>query len=216
MVCHALDVKGLLSITRQGFAMHYTSIICHALHGKGLPCITRQGFALHCTARVCPALHGKGLLCITRQGFVMRYTARVCHALHVKGLLCITRQGFAMHYTSRVCHALHGKALPCIARQGFAVHYWPTSCTMAQTMHWTLLGCVERLTGRFYRCGGELARIFLWWTLWRTAVQFVLGFEGCQGLDGFSVVMRKPCFSECRHADESEKQKDEGTHAWHD
>ena len=96
----------------------------------------------------------------------MYYTSRVCHALDGKGLPCITRQGFAMHYAARVCHALHGKGLPCITRQGFAVHYWPTSCTMAQTMHWTLLGCVERLTGRFYRPGGELARIFLWWTHW--------------------------------------------------
>ena len=119
------------------------------------------------TKRVHPhALYVNGLPCVRRQGFAMHYTSRVCHALHGKGLPCITRQGFAMHYTAKLCHALHGKGLPCIARQGFAVHYWPKSCTMAQTMHWTLLGCVVRLTGRFYRRGGELARIFLWWTHW--------------------------------------------------
>ena len=53
-VCHALDVKGLPCITRQGFAMHYTSRVCHTLHGKGLPYIIDQQVALwhkHCIER---------------------------------------------------------------------------------------------------------------------------------------------------------------------
>ena len=179
---------------------------------------------MHYTSMVCHALDVKGLLCITRQGFAMHYTARVCHALHVKGLPCITRQGFAMHYTARVCHALHGKALPCITRQGFAMHCTARVCRtlLTKKLHY---GTDNALNVAWVCCETYRSILPSWW--WarenlplmnplRTAVQFVLAFDGSRGLEGFSVRMLKPCFSECRHAGESEKQKDEGTHAWHD
>ena len=117
--------------------MHYTTRVCHALHGNGLSCITRQGFAMHYPSGVWHALHVKDLPSITRQGLsyitrqwvAMHYTLWVCYPLHVKGLSCITRKRFVMHYTTKVYRTL-----------------LTNKFSTVQTVHWTLLGCVETLT----------------------------------------------------------------------
>ena len=109
--------------------MYYTTRVYNALPVRGLPCITCQGFVMHYTWRVCHPLHVKGLSYITRQGVAMHYTSRVCYPLHVKGLSCITRKRFVMNYTTKVYRTL-----------------LTNKFSTVQTVHWTLLGCVETLT----------------------------------------------------------------------
>ena len=177
--------------------MHYTARVCHALQDKFSMAQTMNWTLLGCAEtltalgrRWCQILPARrwgrkthpeggryfwGTSRISSTSFWIKTWTATAKTWFV--IYYMTR--FAMHYTAVVCHALHCKGLPCITRQGFVMHYTTTVyCTLltnkfsvVQTVHRTLLGCVQTLTAlgrrwcwcclrwlRLYRRGGEIAR----------------------------------------------------------